>query len=43
MKRKLDKNKIYSFIGQAVVYASIWALSVIGIFYAVTNCITVYR
>ena len=43
MKRKLDKNKIYSFIGQAVVYASIWALSVTGIFYAVTNCITVYR
>lgn len=43
MKRKLNKNKIYSFIGQAVVYASIWALSVTGIFYAVTNCITVYR
>lgn len=28
MKRKLDKNKIYKFIGQAVVYTSGWALSV---------------
>ncbi len=43
MKRKINPNKVYAFIGRAVVYASIWALSVTGIFYAVTNCITVYR
>lgn len=30
MKRKLDKNKVYQFIGQAVVYTSIWAITVIG-------------
>lgn len=30
MKRKLDTNKIYNFIGRAVVYTSIWAIGVIG-------------
>lgn len=28
MKRKIDKNKVYQFIGQAVVYTSGWALAV---------------
>ena len=26
---RLDKNKVYQFIGQAVVYTSGWALSVV--------------
>lgn len=30
MKRKLDKNKVYQFIGQAVVYISMWAIAVVG-------------
>ena len=37
MKRKLDKNKVYQFIGQAVVYASIWAITVIGTAWAFTQ------
>lgn len=24
MKRKIDKNKVYQFIGQAVVYSSLY-------------------
>ena len=28
MKRKLDKNKVYAFIGRAVVYGSIYVASV---------------
>lgn len=43
MKRKIDKNKVYAFIGRAITYTSIWALSVTGLYYAITNCITVYR
>lgn len=31
MKRKLDKQKIYAFIGQAVVYTTAWAITVSGI------------
>ena len=41
--RKIDKNKVYKFIGQATVYTAVWALSVTSIVYAVCNCITVYR
>lgn len=37
MKRKLDKNKVYAFIGQAIVYTSIWAISVIGTAWAFTQ------
>lgn len=29
MKRKLDKNKVYQFIGQAVVYSTLY-LSAVG-------------
>lgn len=29
--KKIDKNKVYKFIGQAVVYTLIWAISVVGI------------
>lgn len=28
MKRKLDPNKIYNFIGQAVVYSSLYIATV---------------
>ena len=28
MKRKLDKNKIYNFIGRAVVYSSLYIATV---------------
>lgn len=28
MKRKLDTNKIYNFIGQAVVYSSLYIAAV---------------
>lgn len=34
MKRKLDPNKIYNFIGRAVVYTSGWALSVVFFYWA---------
>lgn len=40
--KRIDKNKVYAFIGRAVVYTTIWALAVVGMFYTVTNCITVY-
>ncbi len=30
MKRKLDKNKIYAFIGRVVVYMSVWIIAVAG-------------
>ena len=39
---KIDKSKVYAFIGRAVVYTTGWALAVAGMFYTVTNCITVY-
>lgn len=29
MKRKLDPNKIYNFIGQAVVYSSLYIGSIL--------------
>lgn len=28
MKRKLDQNKIYSFVGRAVVYSSLYIATV---------------
>ena len=34
MKRKIDKNKVYQFIGQAVVYTSGWALGVAFFYWA---------
>ena len=34
MKKKLDKNKIYAFIGQAVVYSTIYLSAVIGTVWA---------
>ena len=34
MKRKIDKNKVYQFIGQAVVYTSGWALAVAFFYWA---------
>lgn len=30
MKRKLDKNKVYTFIGQAVIYSTIYFVAVVG-------------
>lgn len=43
MKRKLDKNKIYAFIGKTIVWTSIWILSGIVMFDVAINCMTVYR
>ncbi|MFR2787434.1 MAG: hypothetical protein ACLTBX_01425 [Clostridia bacterium] len=47
MKRKLDKNKVYAFIGRAVVYITgIVLLNIINYnlaIYVLDNCITVYR
>lgn len=40
MKRK---EKVYAFIGRAVVYSIIHISAVYGIFFAINNCITVYR
>lgn len=34
MKRKLDKNKVYAFIGQAVVYSTIYFVAVAGSIWA---------
>lgn len=43
MKRKLDKNKIYAFIGRTVVWTSIHILLGIVMFDVAINCMTVYR
>ena len=43
MKRKLDKNKIYAFIGRTVVWTSIHILLGIAMFDVAINCMTVYR
>lgn len=40
--KRIDRNKVYAFMGRAVVYTAGWALAVAGVFYTVTNCITVY-
>lgn len=34
MKRKLDKNKIYNFIGRAVVYSEIYFTTIAGTVWA---------
>ena len=34
MKRKLDKNKVYAFIGRAVVYSTIYFGTVVGSIWA---------
>lgn len=36
---KLDKNKVYQFIGQAVVYTSGWVLAVVGTAWALTRTV----
>ena len=43
MKRKLDSNKIYAFIGRAVAYSAIYVSAVLGTAWAFLECITVYR
>lgn len=34
MKRKLDKNKVYAFLGRAVVYSSLYIAAVAGTVWA---------
>ena len=34
MKRKLNKNKLYQLIGQAVVYSTLYLTSVVGTIWA---------
>lgn len=34
MKRKLDTNKIYNFIGQAVVYSSLYIATLVFSYWA---------
>lgn len=47
MKRKLDKNKIYNFIGRATTKIISFLLLETGLYfialYILENCITVYR
>lgn len=43
MKRKLDKNKIYAFLGKTIVWASTWFLLELGIFNVIINYMTVYK
>lgn len=47
MKRKLDKNKIYNFIGRATTKILAFLLIETGLYYTLIyildNCITVYR
>lgn len=42
MKRKIDKNKVYQFIGQAVVYSSLYIATVAFFYWAFLQA-TVYR
>ena len=46
-KRKLDKNKIYNFIGRATTKITGFLLLETGLYfvaiYILENCITVYR
>ena len=35
--KKIDVNKVYKFIGQAVVYGILYATTVIGCFWAFTQ------
>ena len=34
MKRKIDPNKVYAFIGRAVVYSSLYVAAVVGTVWA---------
>jgi hypothetical protein len=34
MKRKIDINKVYKFIGKAVVYSTLYAGTVMGLVWA---------
>ena len=47
MKRKLDPNKIYTFIGRATVRLVAWIISVYALYgislWILNDCITVYR
>lgn len=33
--KKIDQRKVYAFIGQALVYTTMWAISVAGTVWAV--------
>lgn len=39
MKRKLDSNKIYAFIGRAVVYSSLYIGAVMFFIWACTRTV----
>lgn len=39
MKRKLDPNKIYAFIGRAVVYSTLYIGAVAGFVWACTRTV----
>ena len=41
--KKIDKNKVYAFIGRAVVYAGLYVGAVAGTVWAFLECTTVYR
>ena len=34
MKRRIDKNKVYAFIGKITVWISLWTLGTAGFIYA---------
>ena len=39
----MKKNKIYEFIGRAVVYTSLYTAAILGTVWAFLECTTVYR
>lgn len=45
--KKINKSKLYEFIGKATVRITAWAMSVYLVYqaslYILDNCITVYR
>lgn len=43
MKRKLDSNKIYAFIGQAILYVAFEVTLYNTVILILDNCCTVYR
>ena len=43
MKRKIDPNKVYAFLGRAVVYSTLYISAVAGFVYSFLECTTVYR
>ena len=43
MKRKLDKNKIYAFIGRAVVYSSAYVGIILFGFWAFCQNTNIYK